>query len=97
MDLAQIAVENGSAGELEFGGVAEAIDGQVAIGQVVGQPSADGAPVLVVRGHGQQVRDVDLLHEPLGLVQQGADLGRSLGVHRVGFVDVDEQGTPPTR
>ena len=92
MHLRQVAVQDCPAGELELARIANPVRRQVAVAQVIGQTAAHRAPIFVERGDGQQVRDVHLIDEGLGLVQQGADIGQSLGVDRVGIVDVDGAG-----
>ena len=87
-NLAQIAVQDRAARELELARVAEAIGRQIAVGQVIGQAAADGAPVLVKRRDGQQVGNINLFDEGLGVGQQFANVGETLGVDGVGLVDV---------
>ncbi len=88
MDLGQVAVKDDSPRELELRRVAVAVRGQIAVYQVIRKSATDGRPILVERRHGHQIRDIDLLDELLGLVQQHADLRQPLGVYRVGLVDV---------
>ena len=62
---------------------------QVAVGHVVGQPAADGAPILVERRDRQQVRDIDLLDKGLGVVEQFAHVSQALGINRIGLVNIE--------
>jgi hypothetical protein len=53
--------------------------GELAPGQEVGG-AADGAPVLVEGGNGQQIRDVDVFDEFLGLLGEVEEFGDAVRV-----------------
>ena len=69
-------------------GIAVPVDRQIAVGHVVLEAPADCPPILVKARNREQVRDVHLVHECDGVVEQLSDVGKTFGVQRIGVVDV---------
>ncbi len=88
----KVAVEDDAAGELEAADVGEAVGRQVTVAEVVLHAAADRGPVEVRRGDGEEIGDVDLFDEPLGLLEETADHREPLGIEGVGLLDVDGAG-----
>ena len=92
MDVRQVAIENHAAGILEGLRLAVALGGKFAVAEVVRQSAAPTGPVLVEGGNGQQVGNVDLVDELIGLADEARDQVEPLGVDGSHFVHVDGAG-----
>ncbi len=92
MHCAQVAIEHDAARILECLRLAVTLRGKFAVAEVVGQAAAPTGPVLVERGNGQQVGNIDLVDELVGLADQTRDQVEPLGVDGGYFIHVDGAG-----
>ena len=67
----------------------EAVGRKVAINQVIGQAATDGAPVFVEGCDRQHVREIDLVHERVGLLEEPADISEAFGVDCISLVNIN--------
>src|SRR5664280_372769 len=90
--LVQVAIENGSPGELEVLRLVVAASGQVAIGEIVLQAAANRRPIFVEARDGHQIGQIYLFDKRNGAGNQAADLIETFGVNGIYFVGIDRAG-----
>ena len=85
----EVAVEHGAPRVLERLGMAVAVGREFAVAKIVAQAAAVLGPVLVERGHGQQVGNVHLVDKLVGLADEPRHQVQPLPVDGRQLVDVD--------
>ena len=89
-DLIQVPSQDDTTREFEIRYVGIPVGREVTIAEVIGQPATNGAPVVFVkRGHGQQVRNVNLVNEGMCFIEQASHHGQAFGIDGVVLIDID--------
>src|SRR3972149_4746873 len=85
-DLGEVTVQDHPPRQPEARRVPGRVDRIVSVGEVVAEAGAEASPFLIERSDGEEVGDIDLVHELLGGRQQLALEGGLVGVARGGAV-----------
>ena len=85
----EVAIEDHAARILEGGGIGVTLGWEFAVGEVVGETTAVACPLLIEGSDGEQVRNVDLVDEFVGLADETRDEIEALRVDGRNFIHVD--------